>query len=169
MSRLIKTFQRIELPPLSHYYEVDTFLMESLAKPQWRKLKNEVPYNSTPFIYFTKAKEYQYWEELQKIQYHTTFFMKPYNILAYGHKYLDNELDYLMVRGFLHESDKLNILILMEKLDREKSYNNEYTYVLNNPHWQPSLEFFKERSKNNKNDDELTQEINQEKKTYQIY
>ena len=85
------------------------------------------------------------------------------------YKYLDNELDYLMVRGFLHESDKLNILILMEKLDKEKSYNNEYTYILNNPHWQPSLEFFKERSKKNKNDDELTQEINQEKKTYQIF
>lgn len=168
MSRLIKTFQRIELPPLSNYPEIDTFLMESLAKPQWRKLKNETPHNLTPFIYFTKTKEeYQYWEELIKIQYHTSFFMKKFNILAYGHKFMDKDKDYLMVRGWLHESDKLNILIMMEKLEKEKAYENDYTFILNNPHWHPSLEFFKKRY--NLNNDEITQEINQEKKTYQIY
>lgn len=172
MNNLRQVYKRIELPPRTLYYHtIDQFVIESLAKPQWRKLNNERSYTLTPFTYFVKSKEeYYYWGELQKIQQHTSYFMKPYNILAYGNNYMNPNLDSLMVRGWLHEDKKnnLNILLMIEKMNREQLYDNsnKYYYILNNPHWYPSLKFFEKRKE--LRDDEIIQEINYEKVDYEI-
>lgn len=171
-NNLIKTYKRIELPPKIQYlHTIDQFVMEGLAKPQWRKLNNENSYTLTPFTYFTESKdEYDYWKELQKIQQHTSYFMKPYNILAYGSNYRDRKLDTLMVRGWLNEDKKnnLNILIMMEKMNKDdlNFLKNEYYYILNNPYWYPSLKFFEKRIE--LQNDEIIQEVNYEKVDYEI-
>ncbi len=113
--------------------------------------------------------EYDYWSELQKISYHTSFFMKPSNIIAYGFDHKNTYYNTLMVRGWLHEDNKnkLNILIMMEKFNRINLYLDKERefYILNNPHWYPTLDFFKE--KNKLKNDELIQEIKGDK--YKIY
>jgi hypothetical protein len=170
-NNLITIYQRLELPPFLNYGFVNDFVIESLAKPQWRKLQNERPYTLTPFTYYKKSyHEYDYWKELQTIQYNTSFFMKPYNILAYGNNYKDQKLDTLMVRGWLHENKKneLNVLIMMEKMNKINLYDskNKYYYILNNPYWYPTLDFFEVRKK--LKEDKLIQEVNFEKKDYEI-
>ena len=172
LGRLVKSYKRIELPPIINHGRVDEFIIESLAKPQWRKIEGSNPYTLTPFTYFKgSSEEYDYWGELQKISYCSSFFMKPFNIMAYGSDHKAINQDTLMVRGWLHEDDtnKLNILILMEKLNKIKLYDSydRYYYILNNPHWYPSLEFYKNRI--NKKDDNITQDINYETDKYTIY
>lgn len=173
---LVTLYKRLQLPP---YYNRSTitnpFLMESFAKPQWRYMKGDQQYNMTPFIYFNPTKhEYGYWGELQTIESHANYFMKPYSIIAYGSNYTDTKLDSLMVRGWLHEAPNhhLHILIMMEKMNHNDLYIGQmrnYYSIINNPFWYPSPEFFaKKNDTTNNNDDKLLQEVRLDKQTYTI-
>lgn len=169
VKNILKTYKRLEMPPYNSLYYLDNFILESLAKPQWRKLKLENSFNLTPFTYFKKTnKEYKYWEELSSIKYCASFFMKEFNIIAYGNDHMNKDLDTLMVRGWLHEDkkNKLNILVMMEKLNYS-NIRDDYYFILNNPYWYPSLKFFKR--KDGKSYDEIKQEIDYNNKKYIIY
>ena len=147
------------------------FISNALCKPQIRKAYGRNPYHLTPFTYFFNSKnENDYVNEIELIDSYTRTFKKPMNILAYGNEYKNTNLNTMMVRGWLHEDIDytLNILIMIERLKsmKELKDSNKYYFILNNPHWYPTIEFFKEKSM--KKNDELFQEVDYLENTYLI-
>ena len=126
----VRLFKRLEF---TQGLRPHPFFLERMA---YLQMQNNGDFTSGPMITAEPApQEYSYWTTLDEIEHGMRYFMRPYELVAFGHNEADTTKSHLLTRAWMHHINGANrVTVTVERINQVDLY--PYMNQINNkPIW----------------------------------